>query len=83
MGWLGFLYNGLVVFAGMMLWRLMANSNCKYYNLFMIALVSTQIVNITRGQSSYFVKDIYMFFIPAMALFFLATGLRPRLGRKT
>lgn len=82
MGWLGFLYNGLVVFAGVALWRRLANSNSSYYNLFMISLVATQAANIARSQSSYFVKDIYMFFIPAMLLFFLATGLRPWLGRK-
>lgn len=81
MGWLGFLYNGLVIFAGVALWRRLANSNNGYYNLFMISLVATQVANIARSQSAYFVKDIYMFFIPAMLLFFLATGLRPWLGR--
>lgn len=80
MGWFGFLYNGLVVFAGAALWRRLANSNSSYYNLFMIGLVASQAANVARGQSAYFVKDIYMFFIPAMVLFFLATGLRPYFG---
>lgn len=82
MGWFGFLYNGIVVFFGVSLWRLLANSSNRYYNLFMFGLLATQLVNIARGQTSYFVKDIYLFFIPAMLLFFLATGLRPylRLG---
>ena len=34
MGWLGFLYNGLVVFAGMALWRLLGNGNNALYNAF-------------------------------------------------
>jgi len=82
MGWFGFLYNGIMAFTGMAIWRRLANSSSSYYNIFMISLLATQAANIVRGQSSYFVKDIYMFFIPAMILLFLATGLRPWLGRK-
>lgn len=77
-GWLGCVYNGVVVFAGVTLWRRLANSNSPYYNLFMSCLVATQMANIARSQSSYFIKDIYMLFAPAMFLFYLATGLRPR-----
>ena len=80
LGWFGIVYNGLIVFLGIALWRTLANSNNHYYNLFLISLVATQLANIVRSQSSYFVKDIYIFFIPAIVLFFLATGLRPRLG---
>jgi len=82
-GRLGFLYNGLVVGAGTLVWRRLASSANACYGLFMLALVSTQAANIVRSQSSYFFKDIYMVFLPPAALFFLATGLRPalRLGR--
>ena len=80
-GWFGFIYNGLVVFLGLSLWRRLANSDNHYYNFFMLSLVATQITNITRSQSAYFVKDIYTIFVPAMILFFLATGLRPWRGR--
>ncbi|MHB8473607.1 MAG: hypothetical protein ACYDC8_12350 [Gammaproteobacteria bacterium] len=80
-GWIGFIYNGLVVFLGVSLWRRLAHSNHRYYNLFMLSLVATQMANIVRSQSSYFIKDIYMIFLPAMILFFLGTGLRPWLGR--
>ena len=82
LGWFGFIYNGLIVFLGIALWRSMANSNNNFYNYFLIGLVSTQLANIARSQSSYFVKDVYMIFLPAMFLFFLATGLRPWLGRR-
>jgi hypothetical protein len=82
-GWAGFLYNGLVVGGGTLLWRRLASSANAGYGLFVLALVSTQAANIVRSQSSYFIKDIYMMFLPPAALFFLATGLRPafRTGR--
>jgi hypothetical protein len=81
MGWFGFLYNGFVMFAGVSLWRRMTSSENNYYNLFMVSLISTQLANIARSQSSYFIKDLYMIFLPAMVLFFFATGLRPALRR--
>lgn len=81
MGFFGFLYNGFIIFGGLAIWRAMANSNYNYYNHFMTGLISTQIVHIARNQSSYFLKDIYTYFIPAMLMFFLATGWRPILKK--
>jgi len=82
LGRLGFFYNGLVVFLGVSLWKRLSHSNNHYYNLFMLSLMATQSVNIARGQSSYFIKNIYMIFLPAMFLFYLGTGLIPWLGRR-
>lgn len=79
LGWLGFLYNGVVIGSGVLLWRAIAASENRAYSIFMLALISTQMANIVRSQSSYFLKDIYVFFLPAMLLFFLASGLRPAL----
>jgi hypothetical protein len=81
LGRLGFFYNGLVVFLGVSLWKRLSHSNNQYYNLFMLSLMATQVANIARGQSSYFIKNIYMMFLPAMFLFFLGTGLLPWFGR--
>ena len=81
LGRLGFLYNGLVVFLGVSLWKRLSHSNNNYYNLFMLSLMATQVANIARGQSSYFIKNIYMIFLPAMILFYLGTGLIPWYGR--
>ena len=81
LGRFGFFYNGLVVFLGVSLWKRLSHSNNHYYNLFMLSLMATQVANIARGQSSYFIKNIYMIFLPAMVLFFLGTGLMPWFGR--
>jgi hypothetical protein len=78
-GNLGFIYNGLVVALGVALWRKLASSNNGVFNMFLFALIATQFANVVRGQSSYFVKDLYVFFLPAMILFYLATGLRPKI----
>jgi len=71
--------NAIIVFLGLSIWRSLALSNHEYYNLFVIALISTQLANIVRSQSSYFVKDLYTIFLPGVLLFYLATGLRPKI----
>jgi hypothetical protein len=78
-GWFGFLYNAIVVFLGLSLWKALALSTNEYYNLFVLALISTQLANIARSQSSYFVKDLYTIYLPGLLLFYLATGLRPKI----
>lgn len=83
MGMSGFVYNGIVVFLYIALWRNFACSNKSYYNLFMLSLMSSQFANICRSQTSYFIKDIYMWFIPAMILLYLIVGIRPSLLRKS
>jgi hypothetical protein len=77
LGWLGFLYNGVVVCSGIYLWRWLSSSQNIQYNLFILAVSATQMANIARSQSMYFVKDIYLIFFPAMFLYYLGTGLRP------
>lgn len=77
MGWLGILYNGIIPFLGISIWRFMGNSNSKIYNVMVLSLISTQFATVCRGQSSYFIKDIYIFFIPTLILLYFATGLHP------
>ena len=69
LGRLGFFYNGLVVFLGVSLWKRLSYSNNHYYNLFMLSLMASQVANIARGQSSYFIKNIYMVIIPQFFIF--------------
>ena len=80
-GLMGFLYNGLIFFVGISIWRLFSNSSNNYFNLFLLSLMASQAANIARGQSSYFIKDIYTIFIPAIVLLYLGTGLIPLFRR--
>lgn len=82
MGKWGFIYNGLVVFFGLVIVRRLARSNHILYNNFILALISTQMANFTRSQSMYFIKDIYFIFLPWMIMLYLGTGLRPYIRRK-
>lgn len=75
MGFMGFLYNAIILFCGIYLWFLFYNVNNKYFSIIIMSLFSTQIVNIARGQSSYFVKDIFTYIIPMIIIFFLSSGL--------
>ena len=82
MGWFGVLYNGIIPFLGISIWRFMGNSNSNIYNVMVLSLISTQFATVCRGQSSYFIKDIYIFFIPTLILLYFATGLHPIRQRK-
>ena len=80
MGFYGFIYNGMLLFFGLFLWRKLANTPNNYFNIFVISLISLQMINIVRGQSSYLIKDVYMSFIPILFLMYLYTGLRHTLS---
>ena len=77
LGWVGWLYNGIVPVVFLGFWRILASTNNKNYNVIITALLATQIVNAARGQSSYFIKDLYIYFLPAIFMLWLLTGLRP------
>jgi hypothetical protein len=78
--WFGWLHNGLIPVAGLTLWRSLSRTNYAAYNAITLGVVATQLANLARGQSSYFIKDIYLSFLPALFLLWLITGLRPSLG---
>ena len=80
LGWLGWIYNGLIPAAGLTLWRTLSRTKHAAYNAIALGVVATQIANLARGQSSYFIKDMYLSFLPALFLVWLITGLRPSLG---
>jgi hypothetical protein len=76
MGKMGFIYNGLVLFVGLSMWFLFYNSKNIYYNLLVFSLLSTQIANLARGQSSYFFKDLLVFLFPMLIIIYISSGLR-------
>jgi hypothetical protein len=75
-GWFGILYNALVVWGGLSLWRKLFLKGDKDFNNFMAACMAMQAIAIVRGQSVYFIKDIYLFWMPLAILYHLATGRR-------
>lgn len=79
LGNFGFLYNGIVIIFGATMWRRLASSNSHIFNMFMLSMITGRVTTIVRGQSSYFFKDFYTFFIPAIILFYMATGLHPKI----
>jgi len=82
MGYLGFIYNALMLFCGLKIFQFLASSDNKYFNHIIIAIICSQFANIARSQSSYFIKDIYMLFIPVYIMIFLSTGFRPKFTYK-
>lgn len=78
LGALGFIYNGLVLVIGITLWRKMASTNSREFNLFLLGLMGSMLVNVVRGQTSYFVKYLYTFLVPGMLLYCATMGMRLR-----
>ncbi|MGN6263110.1 MAG: hypothetical protein ACTHNO_20440 [Ralstonia sp.] len=79
MGYWGFIYNGLVLTAALALWRRLASSNSREFNLLLLGLFGCMLVNLVRGQSSYFVKYLYTFVLPNALLYLSLVGARVRL----
>jgi hypothetical protein len=79
MGMAGFLYNGLVLMLGMSLWKRIASTNLTRLNLFVLAIMGCMVVNLVRGQTSYFIKYLYTFVIPGIWLYNAMSGTRIRL----
>lgn len=69
MGQLGFIYNATIPALGLIFWRKIASSNSRNFNLFMLALLGSMIVNVVRGQTSYFLKYLYTFALPGTLLY--------------
>jgi hypothetical protein len=74
----GFLYNGIVPLLGIALWRLPSSSDDRLFNAFGTALAAMFFANIARSQTMLLVRDFYFFLIPALVLFAIVTGARPR-----
>jgi len=77
-GWAGFLYNGVVLSLGLALWRRLSRGDHDGLNALAFAIVAAMAANVARSQSSYFIKDIYLFFLPALCVYCAATGIWPR-----
>jgi hypothetical protein len=75
MGYWGFLYNGIVVSLGFLMWRRIAATASSDLNALLLPILALDLANIARSQSSYFIKLIYFHFIPALLVIFLCTGL--------
>jgi hypothetical protein len=78
LGWLGWIYNSTVVFLGFYAWRLFACCDNKVFRLFAGSILASQVINLVRGQSSSLFKIGYMYLVPALIVFFIATGYRPK-----
>ncbi len=77
MGWYGFLYNAIVFNFGLLIWSKFTNTADKNFKLYLIAVIAMQVFGIVRGQGSEFIRAVYIAFLPATVLYFLATGYRP------
>ena len=78
MGWWGVLYNALVCNLGYWIWRkLFVNVDDRNLMALMGSLAAMQAIDIVRAQSSNFIRGSIFSFVPALILYFLASGIRP------
>ena len=72
-GFIGFLYNGIVLGALMTFWRSLAMTNSKKFNYFLLAIMGSMVINVVRGQSSYYIKYLYTFILPGTLIYLALT----------
>lgn len=85
-GWIfagpwGALYNAIIPTAGLWLWNKLSSTDNRFANSLIQMLVASMLINVTRGQSSYFIKYLYTFILPNIGIAMLLTGLRFRARR--
>jgi hypothetical protein len=77
-GWLGIVYNGIVMNVGFRFWELFLRSRSPRFNRYAGALIAYHIVGLVRAQSVTFLRSAYLGIIPGLVLVALACGGWPR-----
>ncbi len=81
-GFLGFIYIAFIFVVGFrFLESFFANTNDKMFNAYMYAIIAFTSLSIVRGQSMFFLKAIYLYFLPAIILWNMLSGKRVYLVR--
>lgn len=75
MGMWGWIYNAVVLTLMLAFWRRLSASRDDMFNLTLKAIMACMLINLSRGQSSYFVKYLYSFCLPSLIVY-IALGAR-------
>jgi hypothetical protein len=70
----GFIYNAMLILLGFSVWKKFASTNNKEFNNVMLGLMGCMVVNLVRGQGSYFIKYFYTFILPSIFLYSALSG---------
>lgn len=76
-GYYGVIYNGVIVAGGLAVWRLLTLTTNNKLNVLAGALLIEMAADAVRGQSSYFLKSLYLFAFPSILIFGSALGALP------
>ena len=78
MGKWGFLYNGFVPGLLLYVWRRITNVKDKDYSMVLSAILVCYSIDFVRGQTSYFVRYLWLYLVPNMILYALLTGVKKK-----
>jgi len=82
LGMYGCVYNGMVFTLGIALWRFFSISTNRLFNAIAFSVTIAMVLTVARSQSSYFIKDVYLFFFPAFLLYCSVVGIWPSFSVK-
>jgi hypothetical protein len=82
-GYFAPIYNAAVITVMIYLWNLIPCTDNEKFNLILRSVLAAMVINLTRGQSSYFIKYIYLYFIPVFLILSITLGARFKFLRKT
>jgi len=75
MGFAGFIYASFIFVLGFrFLESFFTNTKDKIFNSFIFGIIASLTINVVRGQSTIFLKGLYLYFLPAIILFILMRG---------
>lgn len=75
LGYLGFLYNGIVIGAFILLWQSLTQTNDRDFNNIILCAEATLIMALIRGSGmGNFIKYLYVYIAPIIVIYLLLTG---------
>lgn len=83
-GYLGILYNGLILGGLLLLWKRLANSNDRGFNIITTSYLASHSLVFVRGMGTcYLIKYLYTDFLLCVVLYLLISGKKIVLLRKS
>ncbi|MFA6375896.1 MAG: hypothetical protein WCX69_00645 [Candidatus Paceibacterota bacterium] len=76
-GFFGFMISAVIFVLGFRLLELFfASTKDNLFNAFMCAIIAYSIIDIIRGQNIFYLKTLYLYFLPSLLFYYLMSGKR-------
>lgn len=81
-GWLGVLYNGLIINMWLRIWKFIAKTNDSQTTSTLMAIQISMFFALVRAETVYFIRMLLLYFIIAFIFYIILTGKKVRILSK-